>query len=414
MKKMKVGAGIFGIILIGMVLAGTFLVASAIIKMASVGYIVGYQGLQAEFNSVYYKGYWYDSTHTGPNSQITYWSKQKATAAEFFDRLNLDPDHSTEYLPNLCASQAPVVLDESAEPKVWIWRVKTGEEIQKGENETHTWTTLIEVFKEFQMMRYKAEWSMNLWLSGPAGEAYPDQSRAWRDAQIWIRLVPKDFVYFKDNPEQVFFSPSLIQLKDIDWYSFKESKDQETPDSTISKYQDLIPKAEGETLGIFYSRGGYPVEVERTLISYEGRILDPEIFRDEYWVKISVLEYKPYSWFEWGGLLGWGWKYPSVKLKFLVHIFVVGQWTVRLEKGDIVELKEHETLASPPTIITSFLDAINQWLADPFNKLALAFFFFIVIVLVLLVFTPLGSVLATALGRRIVERKPESRKGAQS
>lgn len=394
MSKRTLQSGtVLGMAMIAFIVIGSIVVGS-VIKLSGVewGFLTGYQGLQTEFNSVKYKGYWYDRTHLGPNSQISYWKTYTASAGEFQDRLNLDPDHPTEYLPNLLASQTPVVIDTDQAPKTWLWRVQVDETTEEGENDTHSWTKTIETYREFQLMRYVCQWDMNLWLSGPAGEAYPDPMRAWRDGELWIKIVPKAFIYFEDNPDRVFFAPSLVQLQDIDWYSFKESKDQEAQDGGISQYQDLIPKAEGETLGLFYARGGDPVQIEESVMAYEGSLLDPEIFRDEYWVKISLIEFKPFSWFELGGLAGWSWKYPSVRMRFMVHVFVVGEWTVKLEKGDIVELEQHEPIEPPPVPIVTdwqkFQEALAEWFENPLNKLALGALIAIGVFVAILIFAP--------------------------
>jgi len=412
--------GVLGIVLLATIFFGTF-IAGSIYKLSTVGFISGYQGLQSYFDAVKFRNYWYDMDHRGPNPSYvlmhpTQYGKtepQIASVAEFFDRLNLDPDYGDQYLPNLCASQTPVTVDTTSEPKIWQWKVPERTEEVSGSNATHTWMKTFEIYREYQMMRYRCEWSINLWLAGPAGEAYPDTNRAWHDAEIWIKLEPTAFIYFQDNPDQVFFSPALIQLQNIEWFSYKTSKDTEARDFSISQYEDLIPKAEGETLGIYYNKGGAPTgDMEQSYLSYQGKTLDPKIFRNAYWIKLSLLEYKPFSWFEWGGLAGWGWKYPSVKMKFLVHVFVIGQWTVRLEKGDIVELKVHETISPPPQSvdINRFLRAIKEFFDDPWNKMFMAIVVLLVCVAAILYFTPAGTGLAVYMIRRVGAKKREVKK----
>ncbi|MDH5686274.1 MAG: hypothetical protein OEZ48_00185 [Candidatus Bathyarchaeota archaeon] len=400
----NVGA-IVGVLMIASLLLGTFLVGS-VVKMGTVGFITGYQGLQAEFNSVYLKGYWYDSDHDGPNKNYLEWPDKRASAVEFFDHINLDPDHSSDLLPNLAASMSPIVVDETVDPKRWIWRVKVGEETEEGKNATHSWFRIIEEYKEFQILRYRCEWAMNLWLSGPGTEAYPDDLRTYRDAQVWIRLVPQAFVYFEDNPDQVYFSPALVQVLDVEWYSFTDDKEKEVKDEAIAKYEDLIPKSEGETLGIFYSRGAQEINLQNKVLSYENQLLDPAVFRDEYWIRLSLLEFKPNSW--WNDplhLTGWSWQYPSVKIKFLVHVFVVGEWTVKLEKGETVELEVHDPTVSPPAApwfdISHITDALEAFWADPLNKLATGLFVLMVAIVIILVFTPIGTAVGAAIVKKV-------------
>jgi len=357
-------------------------------RAMGIGYITGYQGLQAEFDSVFVKNYWYDSTHKGPNSN---YNNFEASATEFFDHINLDPDEATTYLPNLGASQTPVSVDLGYGTTVYQWAVKVTEEVVEGSNATHTWTTTIETFKEFQMIRYKCDWSVNLWLTGDYNEAtMTGEAHVWRDAQIWIRLVPQDFVYFEDNPDQVFFSPAKIQLSSIEWWS-TDNAGKEDHTSNIAQYQDLFPEARGETLGIFYSRGGADTDLEQTILNFEGILLDPQVFREEYWVRLDLQMFRPFSW--WSPYpISWSYEFPSVKLDFEVFVFVVGEWTVQLSSDETLELEPHQPQIVEFNFLGPLLNWINgvvSWFGNPFNlaglggtAIAIVVLFFFALILI--------------------------------
>jgi len=351
-------------------------------SLSTVGYVSGYQGLSAEFNSVYFKGYWYTASTTGPNSNYLVGKPavaQTASAAEFFDHINLDPDYSSSYLPNLCASQSPICVDTDYGTKTYgPWSVKTGESTQTVTNWTGSYQVTTETYKEYQIVRYRCEWSVNLWLNGASDEATMDgNAHTWQDAEIWVKLTPQSFVYFADNPDKVYFAPAKIQLADAEWWSLDQTQTK-SENPSIASYQDVFPEAKGEALGIFYSRGGSQVDIESETLSYQGEHLDPSIFRSEYWVRISLGTFRPHSW--WNDVLhltGYSYEFPSVKLDFEVFVFVVGEWTVQLEEGETVSLTNHD----PQVVNTSMFQflwdwagMVNSWLGNPFNLAGLGAF----------------------------------------
>jgi len=329
----------------------------------SIGYISGFQGLQPEFNSVYFKGYWYTASTRGPNENYRIGGvSQTASAAEFFDHINLDPDESDRYLPNLHVQQNYIALDEDYGKVTYgPWSVKTGESTETVTNATGTYQVTTETYIQFQMDKYRCEWQFNVYLDGTWGEATLDPiAHKWLDTEIWVKLVPKAWVYFADNPDQVFFAPAKIQCSSLEW-----------GDSSITQYQSIEPTT-GSSLGIFYARGGSDEAAsDSDLLSYQGVSLDPDIFRSEYWVRISLNQFQPYAW----GYLGQvqGQKFPSVTLTFTVYIFVVGEWTVKLTKGETVSLTPHETQTFLDWL-SSLVDAWNTFWSNPFNLAGLGAF----------------------------------------
>jgi len=326
-------------------------VAPSQLQLFNIGYISGHQGLEFQFDSIYWKGYWYDSSHRGPNPN---YDGETASSCDFFDRVNFDPDDSSLRKPNLMASQGAFVVDTSVEPKTWEWQVKVSE------------TSTTETYKVFRLYRFRCEWSMSLWLEGADGEAQPVEDTHYYDLQLWIKVVPKAFLYFTDNPDRVYFAPALFQLQSIKWYGVTEDNTKIEDDYEVAQLQDIFPGALGETLGIFYSRGGAQVDIENVLLSYQGMQLDPQIFRDEYWIRIGVDRFMPLSWWEWGGLGGWSYRFPSALLKFQVYVFVVGEWTVTLQKGEEIPQEPHE----PPQPVQPWWEKVWQGIVDWWNNLS--------------------------------------------
>lgn len=350
------------------------------------GYLTGTQGLEPQFNSVYFDGKWWSNTETSGSP----------SSMSFGYSMDFDPDLAVDGYSDLCASQQPITIQGDMEPKSYVWnyKVETGKTLENG--------SIVDVYKQFEMYRYKCDWAMNLWLSGPEWEAAVKNAlvgttKDYGGAKLWLKLVPRSFVYFTENPDQVFFAPAYIGLaEDVSWTGLNKDGSTKPNDLDIIASQDLIPKAQGEVVGIYYERGGGDVLTEDTLLSYQGTTLDPEIFRNEYWMRIDLLSFHPLSWYDWG--IFHNWKFPSAYMKFVVYLFVVGEWTVYFKTSEVPALNPH----TPIMHITDISGAIFAWLTNPWTLFWLFGIGSFIILVLLLVFAPgLLTVVAVALlGRR--------------
>lgn len=394
-KKSKV---VLGIALIGCVLM--FLVFSPL-KPFSIGYLTGTQGLQAEFHSLHWgtqdlpSDTWWSNTER-PDKPLYYRRDQPVwpSLLAFGYEMTFEPDGASIGMPDLCATQQPFTVDMDVEPKSYVWNYKVG-------SETLANGTIVDVYKQFEMYRYKLTWSINIWLAGTEWEAdgkYDDLyggayhlncHGAYQSAELWIRLEPRAFVYFLDNPDQVYFAPAYIGVDEIQWAGKYADGHIVLNDADIINSQDLIPKARGETLGIYYARGATPVDVQSKLLSYQGQLLDPEIFRSEYWTRIILTEFTPLSWHP----LPWthDWKFPSVNIKFYVYEFVVGTWTVYIKTGEVPKLEPHTPIVRLGGGLLDWLfdwwNGAMQWLSNPFNQ----FFTVLIIIVIVLVAVSIAS-----------------------
>jgi len=362
--------------------------AGLIPQLAEIGYLTGTQGLEAEFHSLYFNNSWCSVTEK-PS-----WAKQ-ASSWSFGYSLAFDPDVSDDGWPDLCASQQPMTLDRDVEPKHYMWTVDQG-------TVTLPNGTKAKKVLQFEMWRFRLSWRVNLWLSGTEGETgdwtyfniitwTPD----YAGTKIWIRLVPKTFVYFKENPDELYIAPAYLGLNSITFAMYDKDKREIINDPDAITHVDLIPKAVGETLGIYYQRGGSPINLEEKIFSYQGAALDPAIFRREYWTRIDLLTFKPKHWFDYQ--VWHNWKFPSVHLEFTVYVLVVGKWTVYLATGEVPKLQPHVPTSQEGNPIGDFFAGIAKWLSNPVNQL---WVFFIIIVIVIIVVSVMSPGLWTALAMR--------------
>jgi hypothetical protein len=354
------------------------------------GYLTPTQGLEIQFHSVYFgDAYW--STTEKP-------SGTNPSVMSFGYDMVFDPDGATVFRPDLCASQQPITVDAEVEPKPYSWLIKaeSGKTLENG--------TIVDVYKQYDMFRYQCDWAMNLWLSGTENEAwgqdgtyrYESDLNNYAGTTIWLKITPRTFVYFIDVPKQLFFAPAYIGLsEEVTWGSIDKNGQKILDDTQIKSTEDIIPKAKGEPIGIYYQRGGGDMVTEDTFLKYQGQALDPEVFRNEYWGRISLLNFKPINWFDW-----WNhnWKFPSGYLHFLVYVFVVGEWEVYFKTGEVPKLEPH----TPVVHITDVWGDFMSWLTNPWTLFWLLFSGSLLIIVLLIIFAPgvLTIIAAWIFGRK--------------
>jgi len=316
--------------------------------------------------------------------------------------VNFDADNFEHALPNIHASMVPVTVDREIEPNRYgPWRIKVDETTETFTNESGTVTRTVETFKEFEILRFKCDWTVNLWLDGKHTEIDPDTGgeSTYSDLELWLKVVPQTFCYFVDNPKQVYFAPALFQLShDAKWYHI-DSDGNLDEDPAQGGKQDIFPEAQGETLGIFYAKGAEEVALQNEVLSYQGALLDPALFRDEYWIRFCLYRFRPTSfWNDPFHVSGYSVRLPSTQLKFLVYVFVVGEWEVKLYTDEIKPLEPHQTQweISP---WTKLFNDIAGFLKSPWGLAFMGISLFLIVLVILALTGSLPAIAMLVLGR---------------
>jgi hypothetical protein len=398
--------GALAVLLITIIALVVVVKGGLIPQLGEIGYLTGAQGLEAEFNSIRWgtecvpPGSWW-SRNEVPGSiykmQNGKWAPNSQLA--FGYELSFDPDEGDRGMPDLIAEQQPFTLDAETEPKHWSWQVKV-------DSKTAPNGTKYDVYEQFEMYRYKLTWAVNLVLTGsgwesdghiydkaPGAPVYLQCRGGYYNAEIWIKLRPRAFCYFKDNPDQVFFAPAYLGVDEIHFVGTDDHGKKTLDDGDIIKTIDMIPKARGVTLGIYYNRGATEVvNLEEKVLQYQGVRLDPAVFRNEYWTRIILNVFKAYTWTDYG--IWYHYKYPSVNIKFYVYVLVVGKWTVYIKTGEVPALEPHQpiTNANPP-----WWEPLAKWWNS--NWWWVIIVGVIIVVLVVTVLNP-GLWMALAMGRK--------------
>ena len=250
-------ASIFGLSLLG-------------IWQASTGYTSAFQGLDAEFAALYYQGGWWSAGEKP-------YGNWQPSACTFGGNLLFDPDQAQDGWCDLGATQRAITLTQAKiEPYEW-------------EVQVDSYTKY-----KFRMEKVELSWQINIFLDGSEAETCdvgPLNIVTWEPnyagTQIWIRLKPNNFRYFQDNPDEFYIAPAYVWL-DSDAKVYAKNQDgQMIANEPRMSVQSISPNAKGEAFYIYYARGGTPVDLQQTILSYRGRALDPSVFRSEYWMNLA-------------------------------------------------------------------------------------------------------------------------------
>lgn len=332
------------------------------------GYRTAYQGLDVRFTAVTWNGYRYTSESYGPNphyqltgvelGDVLYWRgggnfiTEHASAHMFNDRLNLDPDHACNGLPNLMATCTPVIIDTD-HPDTYTWTLPSTTTTNTITNETGTYNVTQTITPTFTMLKHDAYLDVNIYLEGSHREGYPDEYTHWNDAVIELEFTVNDFLYFLDNPSTpARHAIAYVALQD----------NPEWNDWSVAEHQSIYPGAKGETLGVYMHDEAI---TEDQLLSYEGHDLDPRVFQHSYTIRLGIDTFKPvtvkrpFDWYE---------TMPSVKLSLILHVFTVGrddvvqtEW-VRLEPHQPQEREPPLSLPNTITAVDGVLGMVPWWI----------------------------------------------------
>ena len=98
------------------------------------------------------------------------------------------------------------------------------------------------------------------------------------------------------------------------------------------------------------------------------------------------MQFKPYLNVDfWTKALTYKW--PSINLKFVVYVFVVGKWTIYFAEDEVPKLNPH----TPPSLVRdpwAWLRGIGEWFANPLNQLWLVFIIIVIVILVITILNP--------------------------
>lgn len=380
MAEKRVGVGIF-VIIAALILASV--IAGAAIRLSSISF---YQGIHPQFVAVYYDDQYYTTTepHDATTSRIG-----PAT-------LNFDPDHEIGFKPNLMGelkdiqvinnleSYIPrdalthIIYDLGGDPqpdqpyKTYEW------EVEKGDGSK----------KVYQMDLWLCSLQVNAWARADGSPIYfisgERVNKRYSDTEIWLRLETTNEWgnYFKDpDIENTYFGLAYMELAEL------------TVTSNDQAFS-VLPRNQWAALDLYDEIAGLPESPILPTIkaeSIEGGDINPTYFKNNYFTKLTLGNFGTYGY----NPLDGSWAGSACQWRILVHVFVVGEWTVKPEIERDVEPPEPPGQTGPIEAILKEIRALFTWirdffrgLGDPVGRIKVILTILVFVIVILLVTKP--------------------------
>jgi len=253
--------------------------------------------------------------------------------------LMFDSDKSADGKPNIEGEMTTVFVPEESLsgsttwlPISWLQRNDLIQNPQKTYSWNITTGNTTRVYKMEQwVMKFYVSFSAH-WDGLEAGLDWANVGQnirnAYTNAEIWIEFDIKPTWYIEGGGT-AYFAIGKIQLAQD---ALKEAKDNMGTKQDVDTQESVIPESGGSSLYIYNGLWGLG-SAETTEQSYQGKKLNPALFRDKVYAKITLANFGIRSWNE----------FTTVKTKgdvatfdFNIYVFVIGEWDVK----DIQELPE--------------------------------------------------------------------------
>ncbi len=306
--------------------------------------ISGYQGIHPSFAAVWDDGRLYSPESIGSGASVARFQESS---------LNFDPDGAETGMPNMMGALRDITVVNDLSQYVPIdtldhIRALGGSTQPNQPYRTYTWKldNGDGTSAEYLMQNWLCTFDVNLWakpdVMGPLSTEHWNQR--YRDAEVWLKLsTGPDWIF--EGADETYYGLAYMELAQFQ---------QTGTDSELV----VVPGAKWEALPIYASLNGYAVS-PADASTYQGKRLNPDIFRDEWYTCVTLGSFGTYDhvWID------GSYKSDSVTLRILTHIFVVGEWTVRNDADHPID--PHQ----PPTA-TGWLQASFNWVAGVIGGVA--------------------------------------------
>jgi len=354
-----------------------------------------YQGIHPSFIAVYDDGQYYTDQE----------SHEATTCRIGPATMNLDPDHEHKDRPNLLGElrDIQIVRDLSAyEPQdayAHIVNKFAGDPQPDEPYKSYTWEAEDSegLTHEYQMDLWLCSLEVNAWVKPDESEEWfgmvempGDEvtNNRWEDAEVWLRLEASHEwgQYFQDaNISNTYFGLAYMEVAQVSG-SFDADPGM-----------DVYPSSKWMALDVYDQIGGQgqdPVKPGEKAYQWRDSLLNPSVFRDEWFTKVSLADFGVYGY---NALTG-AYNSDTVQFKILVHVFVVGEWVVKPELERDAE--EHQP-PEQPEAWEVWLRDLSKWLENPFNRLKFGVISTVLLVALILLFAPWIFIDLISGGRKV-------------
>ena len=333
-----------------LIIIGLLLGLASLSQFTSMSTISQYQGIHPSFVAIYHNGQYYTTANP----------YEASISSIGPSTLNFDPDFALRGLPNIqgelrdiqivrdlanyeVADTASHILGMGGKTsmpyKIYEWEIMEKEELHK-----------------YRMELWLCSLDVNLWVKPDARpwwmlfEDYENQMR-YDDAEVWLKMEVGPSWYFEDA-ENVYFGLGYMELAELTQANGQDNS-----------LLEVIPESKWAAFDVYDSLGGIQEGADAPAtqaITYQGKLLNPEVFRQEWYTKFTLSDFGCYDY----SMLDGSYKSDSIQFKILVHTFVVGEWIVKPDEEH--DMEEHESSA-----YEGWLQSIENWVGTPLGGLTL-------------------------------------------
>ena len=314
MLKLK-GNMLWFVIILVCLLAGSGSLTGLRVLMSYPAYMTGYQGAHARYYGVrdqgktYTQGLW-DTTFKwdSPIAQGPY-GNTPPIAGEMTSVFV--PSESVGYQPSWIAPEWLLGASKIKNPvDTYEWELKDGEET---------------VFYRMELWRLKWYFSIS---SEPKNDGdipemptnFLEKPRnSLEDTEVWFEFDLTPIWYF-NGTDRAYFAIASLRLTEIDFGALEGGAEPVSHDSRLR----VTPESTSSILPIYYSGFGGS-RAEQDAYSYQGKELNPDLFRDRVYSYFTLNDFGVSAWWDWG----WFWKADVVTVGLDVDVFVIGEWKVK-------------------------------------------------------------------------------------
>jgi hypothetical protein len=281
------------------------------------------------------------------------YDNSRASSKTFDTTLSFDADDAVRGAPNLKGQMTSIYLpkDTLSSGASWLpynWMTRD-QYVTNPIGDMINWTIGDSVYgMQKWLCHYSvalgAEWDGTLDFWGGMGEVPPPQTgindNSYTDLDVWIKIDTRPTSYYA-NAQKTYFAIGKIQLADTINYKGTTlasgglfSSNVVEPRSTVS----INPEGQGGLLYIFDSAFGGAYKTENSEYSYRGQALNPGLFKDTSFIKVSLNRFGVYSGGNYVGGVGVPGSYwvkgDVAKITFDVVVFSIGEWKVQDVQDD--------------------------------------------------------------------------------
>jgi hypothetical protein len=363
------------LVLFGSGVSGT----GVLLSTQNLGYSSGFQGPKAKFSAIRYGSKPYTSTSHAEASMYTFDTTLKFDVdGQKTGKPNIIGEMTSVFVPSSSLSNIVWWSEAKAIPSDWL----QGLQYIKNPQATYSWNVSDKTYKMEQ-------WLLRFYLSfsgewDGSGEGSPGLSglftwewgqvvrNNYANLEVWLEFDLKPTWYI-EGQGTAYFAIGKIQVAEFKKTAHDISGKEVSLDTRLS----VSPESSSSLLYIYSGLFGTSSPAEKEASSFQGRLLNPDLFTDKVYSHFDLNNFGITAWNEWGTVKTKG---DVATIGFDMTVFVIGEWDVK----DIQNIPEDYGRWSQVYLPASLLD----YLSDPRMQALLSLIAVAGLFIILLVFAP--------------------------